>query len=131
MSILTRLAVPLGFAAFVLSSLLISAPVYADSDQEPPTASSGEVVERDVPALRNKIYRQLSKAQDDLNKKKLDKAEKRLNKLLARDDLNKYELANVYFTLQFLYYSKRTTQLQSSGTRRLLNKVLQSLSNLR
>ena len=93
MNLLSRLAAPLGFAAFVLSSLLISAPVSADSDQEPPTASSGEVVERDVPALRNKTFRELSKAQGELEKKKFDKGVKRINKLLARDDLNKYELA--------------------------------------
>lgn len=93
--------------AFVLFGLLISAPVSADSDQEPPTASNGEVEERDVPALRNKHFKELKKAQRDLEKKKYDKAEKRLNKLLERDDLNKYELANVYNTLQFLYYFKK------------------------
>lgn len=92
--------------AFVLSGLLISAPVSADSDQEPPTASSGEVVERDVPALRNKIYRQLSKAQGDLEKKKFEKAEKRLNKLLARDDLNKYELAILYNARAYVHYAQ-------------------------
>lgn len=106
MNLFQRLAAPLGFAAFVLSSLLISAPVSADSDQELPTASSGEVVERDVPKLRNKIYREIKKAQGELEKKKFDKGEKRINKLLARDDLNKYELANVYNTLAYVYYAQ-------------------------
>lgn len=93
--------------AFFLSSLLISAPASADSDQEPPKASNGEVVERDVPVLRNKHYRQLKKALDDIDRKKLDKAEKRLNKLLTRDDLNKYELGNVYNALAYVYFSKK------------------------
>lgn len=97
--------------AFVLLGLLISVPTLANPDQEPSTSSNGEavseVVERDVPKLRNKVFKELSKAMDDMDRKKFDKAEKRLNKLLARDDLNKYELANVYNTLQFLYYFKK------------------------
>lgn len=95
----------------VLFGLLISVPTLANSDQEPSTSSNGEsvseVVERDVPAIRNKVFKPLWKAQNDLEKKKFGKAEKRMNKLLARDDLNKYELANVYNTLAFLHYAKR------------------------
>ena len=105
-NILNRIA-----AAFVLSGLLISGPSLADSDQELTTASNGEavseVIERDVPALRKKVFKQLWKAQDDLEEKKLDKAEKRLNKLLARDDLNKYELASVYNSLAYIYYATK------------------------
>lgn len=97
-------------AAVVLSSVLISVPTLANSDQEPSTSSNGEpvseVVERDVPPLRKKVFKQLWKAQDDLEKKKFEKAEKRLNKLLARDDLNKYESANVYNSFAYIYYAK-------------------------
>ena len=96
--------------AFVLFGVLISVPTLANPDQEPSEVSNGdvvsEVVERDVPALRNKAFRELVKATNDLEKKKYDKAEKRLNKLLARDDLNKYELANVYNQLAFLDYKR-------------------------
>ena len=44
---------------------------------------------------------------NDLEKKKYEKADKRLNKLLARDDLNKYELANVYNQLGYLDYRQQ------------------------
>lgn len=96
---------------FVLAGLLISVPTLANSDQEPSTSSNGEavseVVERDVPALRKKVFKELSKAMNDLEKKKYEKADKRLNKLLARDDLNKYELANVYNQLGYLDYRQQ------------------------
>ena len=96
---------------FVLAGLLISVPTLANSDQEPSTSSNGEavseVVERDVPALRKKVFKELSKAMNDLEKKKYEKADKRLNKLLARDDLNKYELANVYNQLAYLDYRQQ------------------------
>lgn len=97
--------------AFVLFGLLISVPTLANLDQEPSEVSKGavvsEVVERDVPEVRNKVFKPLWKAQNELEKKKFDKAEKRVKKLLARDDLNKYELANVYNTLGLLYYYKK------------------------
>jgi len=103
---LTRIA-----TAFVLFGLLISVPTLANPDQEPSEISNGdvvsEVVERDVPEVRNKVFKPLWKAQNELEKKKFDKAEKRVKKLLARDDLNKYELANVYNTLGLLYYYKK------------------------
>jgi tetratricopeptide (TPR) repeat protein len=96
--------------AFVLLGLLISVPTFANPDQEPSEVSNGkavsEVVERDVPALRKKVFKELSKATNDLQKRKYEKAEERLNKLLARDDLNQYELASVYNQLGFLDYKR-------------------------
>ena len=43
---------------------------------------------------------------DEIEKNKFDKAEKRLRKLLKKNDLNGYELANVYNTLAFIQYKR-------------------------
>ena len=64
---------------------------------------------RRTPALRNKVYEKLSEAQAAAEAKDLDTAAKLLDAMLAgrRDnELNSYELANVYNLYAFIYYTR-------------------------
>ena len=90
---------------FLLIALLISTPAFAE-DEPTKSAQVDVIEERDIPVIRKKTYRDLTKAQKDIDKNKLDKAEKRLRKLLDKSDLNRYELANVYNTLAFVQYKR-------------------------
>ena len=90
---------------FLLIALLISAPAFSE-DEPTKSAQVDAVEERDIPVIRKKFFRDVTKAQKDIDKNKLDKAEKRLRKLLDKSDLNRYELANVYNTLAFVQYKR-------------------------
>ena len=90
---------------FLLIALLISAPAFSE-DKPTKSAQVDAVEERDIPVIRKKFFRDVTKAQKDIDKNKLDKAEKRLRKLLDKSDLNRYELANVYNTLAFVQYKR-------------------------
>ncbi|WOJ97565.1 tetratricopeptide repeat protein [Congregibacter brevis] len=73
---------------------------------------------RRTPALRNKVYEKLAEAQTAAEAKDLVTAAKVLDGMLAgrRDnELNSYELANVYNLYAFIHYSKEdyTSALQS------------------
>ena len=64
---------------------------------------------RRTPALRNKVYEKLAEAQAAAEAKDLDTAAKVLDDMLAgrRDnELNSYELANVYNLYAFIHYSR-------------------------
>lgn len=64
---------------------------------------------RKTPALRNKVYEKLSEAQTAAEEKDFDKAAKILDEMIAgsRDnELNSYELANVYNLYAFIHYSR-------------------------
>jgi tetratricopeptide (TPR) repeat protein len=73
---------------------------------------------RKTPALRNKVYEKLSEAQAAAEAKDLATAAKILDEMLAgrRDnELNSYELANVYNLYAFIHYSREdyTAALQA------------------
>jgi len=73
---------------------------------------------RKTPALRNKVYEKLSEAQVAAEAKDLATASKILDEMLAgrRDnELNSYELANVYNLYAFIHYSQEdyTSALQA------------------
>ncbi|MEM6302232.1 MAG: hypothetical protein AAF749_10875 [Pseudomonadota bacterium] len=64
---------------------------------------------RRTPALRNKVYEKLAEAQAAAEAKDLNTAASVLDKMLAgrRDnELNSYELANVYNLYAFIHYSR-------------------------
>lgn len=89
----------------LLIALLITAPAFAE-DEPTKSAQVDLVEERETPPLRNKIYKVIAKAQNEISRNKLDKAEKRLRKLIDKNDLNGYEIGNVYNTLAFIQYKK-------------------------
>lgn len=114
------LAVPLLAGQLALSQLdgpvssLLSgyAPVQAQ-DKEPDQRET-----RKTPALRNKVYEKLAEAQAAAEAKDLVTAAKVLDGMLAgrRDnELNSYELANVYNLYAFIHYSNEdyTSALQA------------------
>lgn len=64
---------------------------------------------RETPALRNEVYEKLAEAQTAAEEKDLATAEQILNEMIAdrgTDELNSYELANVYNLMAFIYYSR-------------------------
>ncbi len=103
------LAVPVAAAPLVLSQLqsdLGYAPLAAAvaQDQE---ADQRET--RKTPALRNKVYEKLAEAQAAAEAEDFNTAASILDKMLAgrRDnELNSYELANVYNLYAFIHYSR-------------------------
>lgn len=86
-----------------LSRLGFAAPVQAQQDGQK------EQETRRTPALRNKVYEKLAEAQAAAEEKDLNLAAKILDDMLAgrRDnELNSYELANVYNLYAFVHYSR-------------------------
>jgi len=86
-----------------LNRLGIVAPVQAQQDGQK------EQETRRTPALRNKVYEKLAEAQAAAEEKDLNLAAKILDDMLAgrRDnELNSYELANVYNLYAFVHYSR-------------------------
>lgn len=64
---------------------------------------------RKTPALRNSVYEKLSEAQTAAEEKDLALAEQVLNEMIddrGKDELNSYELANVYNLMAFIHYSR-------------------------
>jgi hypothetical protein len=86
-----------------LGRLGIAAPAQAQQDGQK------EQETRRTPALRNKVYEKLAEAQAAAEEKDLNLAAKILDDMLAgrRDnELNSYELANVYNLYAFVHYSR-------------------------
>lgn len=106
-AVAVALAAPLLAAQLVLSQLgapLLSgiSQVQAQDEKKP------EQETRRTPALRNKVYEKLAEAQLAAEDKDLATAAKVLDDMLAgrRDnELNSYELANVYNLYAFIHYS--------------------------
>ncbi len=103
------LAVPVAAAPLVLSQL------QSDLGYTPLAAAVAEEKKADTretrktPALRNKVYEQLSEAQAAAEAQDYNQAASILDKMLAgrRDnELNSYELANVYNLYAFVHYSR-------------------------
>tara|TARA_R110001592_G_scaffold363043_1_gene679712 strand:+ start:198919 stop:200259 length:1341 start_codon:yes stop_codon:yes gene_type:complete len=64
---------------------------------------------RRTPALRNKVYEKLAAAQEAAEAKDLNGAASILDDMIAaggKNELNSYELANVYNLYAFIYYSR-------------------------
>jgi len=64
---------------------------------------------RRTPALRNKVYERLAEAQAAAEAKDMATAQKVLDGMIAsggKNELNSYELANVYNLYAFIYYSR-------------------------
>lgn len=103
------LAVPLAAAQFALPQVQAAlgfTPLSAAVAQE---QKADERETRRTPALRNKVYEKLAEAQAAAEEKDLSKAAKVLDEMLAgrRDnELNSYELANVYNLYAFVHYSR-------------------------
>lgn len=103
------LAVPLLASQLILSQAgitpAISGFASAQAQQSKPKA---EQETRRTPALRNKVYEKLSEAQAAAEAKDMQTAKQVLDSMLAgrRDnELNSYELANVYNLYAFIHYS--------------------------
>lgn len=104
------LAVPVVAAQVAVSQLqadLGFAPLAAAVAQEEKQADTRET--RKTPALRNKVYEKLAEAQAAAEAQDFNTAAKILDEMLAgrRDnELNSYELANVYNLYAFIHYSR-------------------------
>ncbi len=82
----------------------ISTSVYAQEKKKPDQRKT-----RRTPALRNKVYEKLAAAQAALEIKDFATARKTLDGMLeagGKNELNSYELANVYNLYAFIYYSE-------------------------
>lgn len=113
------LALPLVAAQLVVSQTALG-PAFSGiaSAQAQDSQPKQEQETRRTPALRNKVYEKLAEAQEAAEAKDLATAAKVLDGMLAgrRDnELNSYELANVYNLYAFIHYSKEdyTSALQS------------------
>jgi hypothetical protein len=123
--ILNRLNTGLGaiaLGATLLSAQLVVSQLYAPlSGFGAVAAQEGQQEERETrrtPALRNKVYEKLAEAQAAAEAKDVDGAARILDEMLAgrRDnELNSYELANVYNLYAFIHYSREdyTSALQA------------------
>ncbi|MEM6484731.1 MAG: tetratricopeptide repeat protein [Pseudomonadota bacterium] len=88
----------------VIATTAVYAPVAQAQESE-----AQERETRKTPALRNKVYEKLAEAQAAAEAKDLTTAAKVLDGMLAgrRDnELNSYELANVYNLYAFIHYSR-------------------------
>jgi hypothetical protein len=100
------LAAPVLVAQLVLSQL--NAPLSGVAGAQAQEQKQEERETRKTPALRNKVYEKLAEAQAAAEEKDLATAAKVLDEMIAgrRDnELNSYELANVYNLYAFIHYS--------------------------
>ena len=100
------LAAPVLAAQLVLSQL--HAPLSGIAGVQAQEQQKEERETRKTPALRNKVYEKLAEAQAAAEEKDLAGAAKVLDEMIAgrRDnELNSYELANVYNLYAFIHYS--------------------------
>ena len=82
----------------------VGGAVYAQEKKKPDQRKT-----RRTPALRNKVYEKLAAAQAALEIKDFATARKTLDGMLeagGKNELNSYELANVYNLYAFIYYSE-------------------------
>lgn len=104
------LSVPVVMAQVAVSQLqgdLGFQPFSASSAAEEKTPDTRET--RRTPALRNKVYEKLAAAQEAAEAKDLNSAASILDDMISaggKNELNSYELANVYNLYAFIYYSR-------------------------
>ncbi|WP_414981104.1 tetratricopeptide repeat protein [Congregibacter sp.] len=123
----TKRAMNAGVRSFLLALPLVAAQLVVSQTALGPALSGiaaaqaqdkQEQETRRTPALRNKVYEKLAEAQEAAEAKNMAGAAQVLDDMLAgrRDnELNSYELANVYNLYAFIHYSNEdyTSALQS------------------
>jgi uncharacterized protein HemY len=126
----TKRAMYVGVRSFLLALPVVAAQVVVSQTAVGPALSGiaaaqaqdaqprEEQETRRTPALRNKVYEKLAEAQEAAEAKDMATAAQILDGMLAgrRDnELNSYELANVYNLYAFIHYSNEdyTSALQS------------------
>ncbi|TCO75358.1 tetratricopeptide repeat protein [Chromatocurvus halotolerans] len=105
----TALAVALTAAQSGLSQLSAESPLASLGLSTAQAQEQEERETRKTPALRNSVYEKLSEAQTAAEEKDLATAQQVLNEMIAdrgRNELNSYELANVYNLMAFIHYSR-------------------------
>ena len=103
------LAVPVLAAQLALSPTAVGPMLGGVASVVAQESGGKEQETRRTPALRNKVYEKLAEAQTAAEAKDLATASKILDEMLAgrRDnELNSYELANVYNLYAFIHYSR-------------------------
>jgi hypothetical protein len=103
------LAVPLLAVQVALTQVDVPAALTGIAAAQAQEGQKKEAETRRTPALRNKVYEKLAEAQAAAEAKDLATAAKILDGMLAgrRDnELNSYELANVYNLYAFIHYSR-------------------------
>ncbi|MEP6389576.1 MAG: tetratricopeptide repeat protein [Halioglobus sp.] len=82
---------------------------YASAIAQDEKAAKPQQETRRTPALRNKVYERLAEAQAAAEAKDMATAQKVLDSMIAsggKNELNSYELANVYNLYAFIHYSR-------------------------
>ena len=79
-------------------------PTAGFAQQDASAAQSRDT--RKTPAMRESVFKQLSAAQSAADLGEVEEAIRLLDRVKARDDLNSYELAQMYNFYAFIYYSQ-------------------------
>jgi tetratricopeptide (TPR) repeat protein len=114
------LAVPLLAVQVALTQVDVPAALTGIAAAQAQEGQKKEAETRRTPALRNKVYEKLAEAQAAAEAKDLATAAKILDGMLAgrRDnELNSYELANVYNLYAFIHYSREDYDGALAGLR--------------
>jgi len=105
------LAIPVVAAQVVLTQVQseLGLSPYASSVAQEEESVKPQQETRRTPALRNKVYERLAEAQAAAEAKDMATAQKVLDSMIAsggKNELNSYELANVYNLYAFIHYSR-------------------------
>lgn len=103
------LAVPVALLPVALTQVQISLGVSAALGSAAAQEGGKEQETRRTPALRNSVYERLAEAQEAAEAKDLVTAQAVLDDMLdsrGRNELNSYELANVYNLYAFIHYAR-------------------------
>lgn len=105
------LAIPVVAAQVALTQVQseLGLSPYASAIAQDEQAAKPQQETRRTPALRNKVYERLAEAQAAAEAKDMATAQKVLDSMIAsggKNELNSYELANVYNLYAFIHYSR-------------------------
>ena len=90
-------------AVLLMVMLLATGPVWAQEEEE---QTLGDLETRETQSMREATYKELAKAQEAAEEEDYSEAIKVLDKLTKDDDLNSYELSQIYNLYAFIYYSQ-------------------------
>jgi tetratricopeptide (TPR) repeat protein len=105
------LAIPVVAAQVALTQVQseLGLSPYSSAIAQDEQAAKPQQETRRTPALRNKVYERLAEAQAAAEAKDMATAQKVLDSMIAsggKNELNSYELANVYNLYAFIHYSR-------------------------
>lgn len=90
-------------AVLLMAMLLATGSLWAQEEEE---QTLGDLETRETQSMREATYKELAKAQEAAEEEDYSEAIKVLDKLTKDDDLNSYELSQIYNLYAFIYYSQ-------------------------